>query len=71
VEVEVMLVLHRKVEQEVVIRVPGRDAPIVVSVLKVGGTWVRLGFAAGDDVRILREELERSGGVSGMEEERC
>lgn len=54
-----MLVLHRKVEQEVLIRVPGRDEPIVVKVLEMGRAWVKLGFAAEDDVRILREELER------------
>lgn len=55
-----MLVLHRKIKQEVVIRVPGREEPIVVSVLEAGKTWVKLGFAAGDDVQILRKELERS-----------
>ena len=55
-----MLVLRRKIDQEVLIRVPGRKEPIVVKVLEVGRKWVRLGFAAGDDVKILREELERS-----------
>ncbi len=54
-----MLVLHRKVEQEVLIRVPGRAEPIVISVIEAGRTWVKLGFAAGDDVQILREELTR------------
>lgn len=54
-----MLVLRRKIAEEVLIRVPGRDEPIVVSVVEMGRGWVRLGFAAGDDVRILREELER------------
>jgi carbon storage regulator CsrA len=62
-----LLVLHRRVEQEVLIRVPGRDEPIVVSVLEVGRTWVKLGFAAGADVRILRKELE---GREGEKERR-
>lgn len=53
-----MLVLRRKVREEVVIRVPGREEPIVVSVLEVGRGWVRLGFAAAGDVQIMRKELE-------------
>jgi carbon storage regulator CsrA len=55
-----LLVLRRKVGEEVLIRVPGREDPIVVAVIAVGPGWVKLGFAAGDDVRILRAELEGS-----------
>ncbi len=54
-----MLVLHRKIKQEVLIRVPGRDEPIVVAVIDAGQGWVKLGFAAGADVRILRKELDK------------
>lgn len=51
-----MLVLDRKVEQEVLIRVPGRE-PIVVKVLSIGERRVKLGFAADDDIEIFRMEL--------------
>ncbi len=54
-----MLVLHRKLGQGVLIRAPGREEEIVVSVLEVGRTWVKLGFKADADIRILREELEK------------
>lgn len=53
------MVLRRKVDQEVLIRVPGREETIVVAVIEVGPRWVKLGFAAGADVRILRKELEK------------
>lgn len=52
-----MLVLERKAEQEVLIRVPSRKEPIVVKVLWVGGRRVKLGFAAEDDIEIFRKEL--------------
>lgn len=51
-----MLVLDRKREQEVLIRVPGRE-PIVVKVLNIGEKRIRLGFAADADIEILRKEL--------------
>jgi carbon storage regulator CsrA len=47
-----MLVLSRRIHEEVVI---GPD--IVVTVLKVEGNRVRLGFSAPDGVSIQREEL--------------
>lgn len=56
-----MLVLARRVEQEILIRVPGRDKPIVIKVLSIGGGHVKLGFAAEDDIEIMREELVDEG----------
>ncbi len=53
-----MLVLKRRVDQEVVIRVPGREEPVIIKVIDVYRASVRLGFAAGGDVKILRKELE-------------
>lgn len=52
-----MLVLRRKPDQEVVIRVPGRDKPIVVGVLSIDRRSVALGFAADADIEIMRKEL--------------
>ncbi len=54
-----MLVLHRRIKQEVLMHVPGRQEPIVVAVIALGGGWVKLGFAAPSDVRVVRGELEK------------
>lgn len=51
-----MLVLDRKVEQEILIQVPGRE-PIVMKVLSVGEKRAKLGFDADDDIKIFRKEL--------------
>ncbi len=56
-----MLVLARKVEQEVLIRVPGRDKPIIVSLLSIGRSSAALGFAADKDIEIMRKELVEGG----------
>ncbi len=52
-----MPVLNRRVRQEVIIRVPGRDKPILVSLLSVTGKSAALGFAAEEDIEIMRKEL--------------
>lgn len=55
-----MLILSRKPGESIVI---GTD--VVVKVLSVEGEKVRIGIAAPDSVRVLREELlrgERGGG---------
>lgn len=49
-----MLVLTRRVGEEIVI-----DGDIRVTVLEVRGNQVRLGIVAPQDVRVLRQELER------------
>lgn len=56
-----MLVLDRKREEEILLRVPGRQEPIVVKVLWVGERRVRLGVAADADIEILRKELVEGG----------
>ena len=52
-----MLVLTRKVDEEIVIQVPGRKEPIVVKVLSVVRGRVSLGVAADADIEIMRKEL--------------
>jgi carbon storage regulator CsrA len=47
-----MLVLSRKVNEEVVI-----DGRIRVQVLQIKGSTIRLGITAPEDVKILRGEL--------------
>lgn len=48
-----MLVLSRKVNEEIVI-----DGRIRVQVLQVKGKTIRLGISAPDDVKVLRGELQ-------------
>lgn len=52
-----MLVLTRKSEQKIVLG-KGKDA-IVVTILKINGDYVSIGFEAPADVVILREEVLR------------
>lgn len=52
-----MLVLTRKRGERIVIRVPGRPDPIVVTVLDTYPDKVRIGAQASPDVRVHREEL--------------
>ena len=49
-----MLVLTRKTHQRITL-----GDHIVVTVLGIAGDRVRLGIEAPDDVRVLREELQR------------
>jgi carbon storage regulator CsrA len=49
-----MLVLSRKIEDEIII-----DDRITIRVLKVKGNTVRLGISAPSDVEIMRGELPR------------
>lgn len=50
-----MLVLSRKVGEKIVI-----DGNITVEVLRISGNRITLGLVAPADVKILREELNRS-----------
>lgn len=50
-----MLVLTRELKQAVIIRLGGQECRVVL--LRTGNGEARLGFEAGDDVLILREEL--------------
>lgn len=66
-----MLVLTRKSDQKVVI---GTDKKVVVTILKVQGGMVSLGFEADRDTPIYREELlveieqENAGGAVEQQE---
>jgi carbon storage regulator len=53
-----MLVLRRKIGERIVI-----DGRIEVTVLRIRGGKVRLGFAAPPSVRVLRQEVLRRGEV--------
>ena len=52
-----MLVLTRRPEEGIVIRIPGSTETITVSVLDVEGEKVKLGIAAPRAVTVLRQEL--------------
>ena len=47
-----MLVLNRKTEQSILV-----DGNIKITILKVRGSQVQVGFEAPEDIRILRAEL--------------
>jgi carbon storage regulator len=52
-----MLVLSRKKDQKVLVRLPGTEAEIEVTVVQIDQNRVRLGFTAPAEVTILRSEL--------------
>jgi len=52
-----MLVINRKVKQEIVLTHEALGEPIVFSLQKVSGSYAKIGIEAPDDVRILRSEL--------------
>jgi carbon storage regulator CsrA len=55
-----MLVLTRRVDEGTQLKVPGLDQEIEVTVLRIHGSSVRLGFMAPPCVAILRAELVNS-----------
>ena len=53
-----MLVLSRKVEERIFLRVPNRENPIVIQILRITEDGkVRIGISADSDMEITREEL--------------
>lgn len=55
-----MLVLTRRLGEEIVIRVPGRLQPIVVRIAEFrNGGKVRIGIAADHDVSVHRAEVDK------------
>ena len=50
-----MLVLHRKVSEQIVLN-PGQPGEIVVEIVEVRGGGVRVGIEAPDSVKIVRAE---------------
>lgn len=54
-----MLVLSRKKDEKIFIRLPEREKPIEITIVRVDNlNKVRLGIVAESDVTILRSELE-------------
>ena len=60
-----MLVLSRKVNEGIALRLPSGDA-IVLGVAKIRNGTVRLTFAAPASVRILRQELTTGDGATSQ-----
>lgn len=52
-----MLVLSRKKDERIILKVPGMD-DVAVTVVRIDGGKVRLGIEAPEDVTIIRSELE-------------
>lgn len=50
-----MLVLTRKLNESIVIKVPGSD--IIITVVRMEGGQVRLGIDAPRDIPVIRAEL--------------
>jgi carbon storage regulator CsrA len=54
-----MLVLSRRRDEKVLVKVPGLEEEIEVTVVQIDASRVRLGFKAPESVTILREELRK------------
>lgn len=52
-----MLVLSRRLDEEVVIEVPGLAVPLVIAVVRLNGGAVRLGIDAPREVLVHRGEV--------------
>lgn len=52
-----MLVLSRKIDEKVMIEVPGLDGTITLTVVKIERSKVRMGIDAPQCVSVLRHEL--------------
>ncbi len=56
-----MLVLSRKLNEKIVIRVEGHPDPIELTVVRIDKKDVRIGITADPTVTILRSELVETG----------
>jgi carbon storage regulator CsrA len=54
-----MLVLSRRRDEKILVKVPGVEGEIEVTVVQIDASRVRLGFNAPESVTILRSELTR------------
>jgi carbon storage regulator CsrA len=52
-----MLVLSRRRDEKILVRVPGVEGEIEVTVVQIDSSRVRLGFTAPSEITILRSEL--------------
>jgi carbon storage regulator len=55
-----MLVLSRKIDEKILLKIPGIQENIEISVVRIDKNKVRLGINANEKVTILREELANS-----------
>jgi carbon storage regulator len=55
-----MLVLSRRRDEKILLKVPGIDEDIEVTIIQVDKNRVRLGFTAPENVTILRNELQKN-----------
>ncbi|MHA1170306.1 MAG: carbon storage regulator [Candidatus Hodarchaeales archaeon] len=53
-----MLVLGRTEGEKVILRIPGIEEEVVISVLEIRGRKAKLGFSAPREIDILREEIK-------------
>ena len=54
-----MLVLSRKKDEKILLKLPGMQEPIAITVVRIdNNNRVRLGIEASKDVVVLRSELE-------------
>jgi carbon storage regulator len=58
-----MLVLSRRRDEKVLVKVPGLEEEIEVTVVQIDSSRVRLGFKAPTNVTILRQELQKKDGA--------
>jgi carbon storage regulator len=54
-----MLVLSRKKDEKIIVKVPGIEEEIELTVVQIDSNRVRLGFNAPPRVTILRSELKK------------
>lgn len=52
-----MLVLSRRRDEKVLVKVPGMEGEIEITIVQIDQSRVRLGFTAPVEVTILRSEL--------------
>lgn len=55
-----MLVLSRKKDEKVLLRVPGLDDEIEITVVRIDAHRIRIGINAPKEVNVLRSELDTS-----------
>ena len=53
-----MLALTRKVSESILLRVPGYEKPVTITIVAVREGSVKLAFDADSDILILREEID-------------
>jgi sRNA-binding carbon storage regulator CsrA len=65
-----MLVLERRINEDVVLTIPGWKRPIIVRVCKLGNGWAKIGFDGPSSVRIARREIIKEEGTESQGKKR-